>query len=194
MKNSTPTSQNLDVNQMAFVLGTDFNGIDLLKKDGSVRCCAKCGQPTDKYSEPIDTRKKAKWDFSLSRDGFYIVSKRSKILCEENAFRGCRFISLSSGDYVLMPERCVDLDLDAMATCEARICGICGQFIKLTTDSEKPRLAANQIPIADDEFVRSCQETPMVIGCDFWLMAGEAIVDCFKKHRIQRVVPHKLLD
>ncbi len=179
---------------MAFVLGTDFNGIDLLKKDGSVRCCVKCGQPTHKYSEPIDTRKKSKWDFSVSRDGFYMVSERVKSLFEENDFRGCRFISLSGGDYVLMPERCVDLDLDAMATCEARICDACGQFIKLTTDSEKPKLAANRSPIAKNEFVRSCQETPMVVGCDFWLIAGQAIVACLKKHCIQRVVPHKLLD
>ena len=177
---------------MAYFLSTDFNGIDALKKDGSVARCNACDQPIRKYPEPVDTRKKTSLDFSSSRDGFVMVSEKFKNLYESCHFQGCHFLELSSGGYILAPKRCVDLVFSPIVASKSERCDICGQFTKFLRATHEAKVNSQETDIEVNEFVRSSQETPMVVGCDFHLIVGDAVAQHLMKKRIRRVVLHKI--
>lgn len=173
---------------MAYFLTTDFNGIDLLKDNRAFAKCQTCGQPLRKYLEKVDTKKQATSDISRSRDGFLIVSKRFKRFYEVSCFRGCDFVHLSSGDYIMTPKRCVDLEFSPVVLSRSESCKICGQFTKFLAATHEAKIAADQIAVSKDEFVRSRQETPMIIGCDFHLLVGEVVAATLAQSKMKRIV------
>ena len=173
---------------MAHFLSTDFNGIDVLKKDGSVARCRTCEQPIRKYAEQADTGKKANFDFSRSRDGFVMVSEKFKNLYESCNFQGCDFLLLSSGDYIITPKRCVELEFAPLDVGKSERCNNCGQFTKFLAATHKAKINSLEADIEPNEFVRSSQETPMVVGCDFHLIVGSAVAEHLRKSRIRTIV------
>jgi predicted RNA-binding Zn-ribbon protein involved in translation (DUF1610 family) len=177
---------------MPFILSTDFNGIDLLSKDGSVALCKKCNQPTGKWTERVDTTRKVKKDFSCSRDGFTMVTKKFKDLYDTNDFQGCDLTPLSSGDYILIPTRRVDVDLKRMKYLGGETCPTCGQITKFRFDVTTTAISMDEDEIGDYEIVRSRLETPRVVGCDFLVFAGKKVVDILRANNIGRIVANRI--
>ncbi len=89
--------------------------------------CPACGRKTDPtYINPSYKVKKRRWDFGMTRDGYFSVSQRFRQFCEDQGWAGMEFVTLPADDQFFVLRLTRILTFDA-ARCEIRFEKFCRQ-------------------------------------------------------------------
>jgi len=160
---------------MPFRLSAHFNGILLLKGNADLRLCPSCNNPTNKWAINVDSPQKPKSDFSISADGYHMVSAKFYKMYHAAKLFGLKFTSLSSGFHMILPSRSVEIDLVHERITKLKFCEICSQYEEILVGQAHPRLATGERDLADREFARSSLDYSHKTMKSFYLYAGDAV-------------------
>ncbi len=93
--------------------------------------CPACGRKTDPtFINPSYKLKKRRWDFGLTRDGYFIVSRRFRKFCEDQGWEGMEFVTLPAEDlfFVLRLTCILKFDVVKGETRFKKFCSQCGAY------------------------------------------------------------------
>src|SRR4051812_22112927 len=93
--------------------------------------CGTCGRKTDSaYINPAFRVRRRKWDISATYDGYTLVSKRFRDLCERHRWTGVHFASLPADPsfFVLRVLPAVAFDAERRETRFVQPCPTCRAF------------------------------------------------------------------
>ncbi len=132
------------------------NGHHLLSL-GSARACYTCGLYTHPWEDMGDIKEKINKDYSVTNDGFQIVSEKFKDIVEEVGVRDVDFFPLSNGSYVFRPRRVVFLDVTDAVERTKGPCKTCGRLTAFFGFSLEAKIMRGQQKVGLIDIVRSAQ-------------------------------------
>ena len=164
-----------------YQLTANFNGIDILRGRSDLRNCSGCGGILDKWTIPLHSAEKPRNAFSVSRDGYWMVSKRFKEVCEQNGLHGAEFKPLPSRYFALLPTRTIRIE---QCLEQRTLRPVCDRYREVLVNGP-PRLAEGEQPPAPLEFARSDVEYGNLARRSFSIWVGDDGANILRAARLR---------
>jgi hypothetical protein len=140
-----------------FLAGRRTNASVHLLSPETARTCPSCGTYTHRWEDLGDMTTPMNQDWSLTHEGFNIVSQKFKDIVEDTGVREVDFLPLSNGCFVFRPQRVVFLDVTEALERTKGPCLMCGRLTAFLGIPYEATIMSGQQKVGMTDIVRTAQ-------------------------------------
>lgn len=160
-------------------------------RNSKLEACPTCDVVLDLFCHGFPGKMRPKYDLSSTLEGFDVSSLRFKELLDEHCTSAIEYFETGGGYFVLRPKRVVFIDLRDMHPEYMGICATCGRYIAYhALGLSRPRLLAESGPVGPFDLVSSHQEFGPHQQRNFFLFAGDGLIDLMKSSGMKGICEH----